>query len=215
MDGRVGVAATNHCLRTCFDWYNYFSFVFDHCNNGGLDFQCVDKTSPRIFAQHDSESHLSLSSSSSRLPYLAQLISMFSYLRGLYKSTLQALGFTTRQATVAILGLDNSGKSTLQTKLLTGKFRNCPPTHRPSCETMQIGGLTLTTWDLGGHIAARQAQWHKYCGTAQGILFVVDAAEEKRIPEAAKELHELCSSIDLTMCPIAVFANKSEVEVRY
>jgi len=131
--------------------------------------------------------------------------------RTLFSSLLHALGFAQRQATLILLGLDNAGKTTLQYKLKTGQLQQFLPTTRAKEETLNIEGMTIKAWDLGGHQAARQL-WRKYADIADGIIFMVDANDPDRLAEAAEELHGLLRADELADIPIAIFANKCEMK---
>ena len=52
------------------------------------------------------------------------------------------------------------------------------------------------------------------CRQADGIIFMCDASDADRIPEAAQELRALLSCVEVSEVPVAVFANKSELKVR-
>jgi len=174
--------------------------------------------------------------------------SLFSSLRGWLTSLLQSLGFASKSATVILLGLDNAGKTTLQHRLKSGQLQQFMPTQRAKEETMQIEGLTIRAWDLGGqahteqhraclqgealsrrtcfahdfpcvllfallgHAAARQL-WVKYAAMADGLIFMVDAAEPSRLAEAATELKALLQAVAQAQVPVAVLANKSDIPV--
>jgi hypothetical protein len=61
---------------------------------------------------------------------------------------------------------------------------------------MQVGSLIITTHDLGGHMAARRL-WAEYFGSADGIVYIVDAADTIRMEEAKAELAQLLECEEL------------------
>ena len=47
--------------------------------------------------------------------------------------------------------------------------------------------------DMGGHEIARK-MWLQYSHEADGIVYIVDAVDRERFPEAALELHKLLAA---------------------
>jgi GTP-binding protein SAR1 len=135
---------------------------------------------------------------------------MFEFLFNFFSNLLHKLGFLNKTATVILLGLDNAGKSTLAYKLKTGKIIQLLPTQAAKEDSLQIADLTLTTIDLGGHEAARHL-WKKYTTLADGLIFMVDSADESRLDEAKQELHALLTIQGVYDIPVAIFANKQDI----
>lgn len=135
---------------------------------------------------------------------------------------LAALGLYYKDARILFLGLDNAGKTTLLYTLKHGKIGLWTPTINPNNEELIIGKVRFKTVDLGGHETA-QKLWREYFSTgADGVVYLVDAADVTRLPEASKALNELLRQDELKDTPFLILGNKvddpkavSEEELRY
>jgi len=64
--------------------------------------------------------------------------------------------------------------------------------------------------DVGGHEALRDF-WSNYYDNANSLIYVIDAADEKRMAESGQVLMKLLSEAELNGIPLLVFANKSDL----
>ena len=91
------------------------------------------------------------------------------------------------------------------------RFTQHDSTYHPHQAEVTIGNIKFNSYDLGGHQAARKT-WREYCGTLDGIVFMVDAADKDRLTEAKEELNKLLEMPELSNCPFLVFGNKVDLE---
>jgi len=115
-----------------------------------------------------------------------------------------------KSARIIFLGLDNAGKSTLLYMLKEGRVQQFTPTLFPNEDEVIIGNIKLKAFDLGGHETVRRL-WEEYFATVDAVVYVVDAMDRNRFPEAEKELRMLMQSDESQDIPFLVLGNKIDM----
>ena len=117
---------------------------------------------------------------------------------------------------VMIVGLDNSGKSTIVSYMkptdIEKNVTYINPTVGFQLESFQKFGHNWSLWDMSGMGRYRHI-WPHYYQYVQGIIFVVDATDKPRISVAKDELSKILEHPDVTRskCPILILYNKSDM----
>ena len=119
--------------------------------------------------------------------------------------------FGKKEVRLLILGLDNAGKTTVLYQMQFGEAKVTVPTLGFNVETVNYENLTFQMWDLGGQSELRP-YWRCYFPKTNAIVFVIDSTDKDRLDIAKQELFFLIKEDDLKGVPIAILANKQDLE---
>lgn len=117
----------------------------------------------------------------------------------------------TKKLEVVLVGLENSGKTTLLQVLSDGTPMETAPTIGLNVRMVKKGGVQMKCWDLGGQSQYRQ-EWGRYTRGCNCIIFVVDASAQHLLPDAKAELHRLLEDPELATTALLVVSNKIDLE---
>ena len=121
----------------------------------------------------------------------------------------QSLG--QQNARILMIGLDAAGKTTILYKLKVNETVSTIPTIGFNVETVEpVKNVSFTVWDVGGQDKIRPL-WKHYFNGCDGLIYVVDSADDQRFDEAKKELDWVLGDDEMRGVPIVVLANKQDL----
>ncbi|KAG0197257.1 ADP-ribosylation factor-like protein 8B [Mortierella sp. GBA30] len=130
------------------------------------------------------------------------LQSLLNWLRGLFFKT---------EMELTLVGLQNSGKTTLVNVIASGQFQeDMIPTVGFNMRKVTKGNVTMKLWDIGGQPRFR-SMWERYCRGVNAIVFVLDAADHDKLDAARTELRNLLDKPQLANIPVLVLGNKNDL----
>ncbi len=80
-----------------------------------------------------------------------------------------------RKMEIVLLGLENSGKTTMLNQLSLGQALPSAPTIGLNIKQVKKDGINMKVWDIGGQVQFRR-EWGKYTKGSDVILFILDAS---------------------------------------
>ncbi|XP_001661251.2 ADP-ribosylation factor-like protein 6 [Aedes aegypti] len=132
---------------------------------------------------------------------------------GLFDKLANMLKIKKEQINILVVGLNNSGKSTI-----VNHFKNpderasiIVPTVGFNVERFQNQGVFFTAFDMSGATRYRSLWEHQF-KSCQGIVFVIDSSDRMRLVVVKDELELLLQHPDIAnrRVPILFFANKMD-----
>ena len=112
---------------------------------------------------------------------------------------------------LVMLGLDNSGKTTLLYLVSRGQFVPAISTIGYNPEIFTFQKATYTLFDFGGkNIDIHQVR--EYFVKAKGVIFAIDASDRKRLEQSYKLFCSILQEDHFQGLPILIFLCKSDLE---
>lgn len=115
-----------------------------------------------------------------------------------------------KEIRVLMLGLDNSGKTTIVRSLLGRDINEIAPTMGFNIDTIAHNGFNVNIWDIGGQSTLR-AFWYNYFERTDFLVWVVDASSLQRLQESFKEFANVLEEDRLVGCGLAIVINKIDI----
>jgi ADP-ribosylation factor-like protein 2 len=108
-------------------------------------------------------------------------------------------------------GLDNAGKTTILKKFNGEDITTISPTLGFNIQSLEYGGYMLNVWDVGGQKTIR-SYWRNYFEQTDGLIWVVDSADRRRLRDCRDELFGLLSQEKLAGASLLILANKQDLD---
>ncbi|XP_022685384.1 ADP-ribosylation factor-like protein 2 [Setaria italica] len=95
-----------------------------------------------------------------------------------------------KEMRILMVGLDNSGKTTIVLKINGEDTSVISPTLGFNIKTIKYHKYSLNIWDVGGQKTIR-SYWRNYFEQTDGLVWVVDSSDVRRLDDCRAELHNL------------------------
>ena len=108
---------------------------------------------------------------------------------------------------VLLLGLDNSGKTSILYQLKLDEYITSIPTIGFNVETIEYKKKEITIWDVGGKDKLRPL-WIHYLDGTDALIYAIDGNDRNRIEEAKIELFKILQNEKMKNLKLLILANK-------
>ncbi|XP_011690976.1 PREDICTED: ADP-ribosylation factor-like protein 6 isoform X1 [Wasmannia auropunctata] len=137
---------------------------------------------------------------------------------GLFDRLANLLGLRKKEVNVLVVGLNNSGKSTVINNFKREDDRciDIVPTVGFNVEKFAFKNVSFTAFDMSGHDRHRPL-WEHYYKDCHGIIFIIDSSDKLRLVVVKEELDMLLQHPDVAVnvsgrkLPILFLANKMDL----
>ncbi|CAI0397408.1 unnamed protein product [Linum tenue] len=115
-----------------------------------------------------------------------------------------------KEMRILMVGLDNSGKTTIVLKINGEDTSVISPTLGFNIKTITYHKYLLNIWDVGGQKTIR-SYWRNYFEQTDGLVWVVDSSDLRRLGDCKMELDNLLKEERLSGASLLIFANKQDI----
>ncbi|KAK7367400.1 hypothetical protein VNO80_09412 [Phaseolus coccineus] len=116
-----------------------------------------------------------------------------------------------KEMRILMVGLDNSGKTTIVLKINGEDTSVISPTLGFNIKTITYQKYTLNIWDVGGQKTIR-SYWRNYFEQTDGLVWVVDSSDRRRLDDCKLELDNLLKEERLSGATLLILANKQDIK---
>lgn len=116
-----------------------------------------------------------------------------------------------KEIRILMVGLDNSGKTTIVLRINGEDTSVVSPTLGFNIKTLTYQKYTLNIWDVGGQKTIR-SYWRNYFEQTDGLVWVVDSSDLRRLDDCKMELNNLLKEERLSGSSLLILANKQDIK---
>eukprot|EP01018_Ginkgo_biloba_P010583 Gb_16514 [translate_table: standard] len=116
-----------------------------------------------------------------------------------------------KEMRILMVGLDNAGKTTIVMRINGEDTSNISPTLGFNIKTIEYKSYRLNIWDVGGQKTIR-SYWRNYYEQTEGLVWVVDSSDLRRLDDCKDELHNLLKEERLSGSSLLILANKQDIQ---
>ncbi|ODV94613.1 hypothetical protein PACTADRAFT_34363 [Pachysolen tannophilus NRRL Y-2460] len=115
-----------------------------------------------------------------------------------------------KELRVLMLGLDNSGKTTIVKSLLGQDVKQVSPTMGFNIETVDYHDYIINIWDVGGQSSLRPF-WFNYFEKTDSLIWVIDSLSLERLQENFIEFKKILIEDRLIGSNFLILLNKIDL----
>jgi len=124
------------------------------------------------------------------------------------QSILQKKQIKERQYRILVVGLQNSGKTTILMQLCTEHVPNIVPTEGVNSKSVAYHETSINLFEVGGQ---NQKFWSNFFKNTDAIVYVIDSSDREHLEESHHALQEILGNQLVAGIPLLVFANKQDL----